>query len=679
MGTPSSNAFNHLRAVVGALGLLFAALIIVNCGADEPVVHTVVVEKFVEVQDGQGVQSAPGLAGAPAPAGPQVSVQQVEKVVGAENEELIEVEVETAAPSDMVGESVDDYESSGASDGVEIALQNQSRVIVRNAEMTVQSQDPSITVEAIGMLAVSRGGWIVESSSGGSGFHSITIRVPAEILDAVIAQITNSVVKVETVNSTSTDFTEEFIDLGARRITVQETVNALTDLLTSGRYDDLEKLLEVQREITRWQTELEKIDGRLRFIRESAAFSRLIVTVNRAPIQMRVDIDGDVQAEINVQRQFTARFYPPEGYERFEVTWDFGDGTDAKTVDSALRTQGEDGVLSVPAIHTYTSDDFSPYVVSVDAKAYSDDGLAEGSARFWAQVVKIPIRVDVGEDVRVGINVPKPFTARFYPPEGYDRFEITWDFGDGTGTTTVRSAIQTQDSAGYLSAPAIHTYTSDYFSPYVVSVNIKAISDTGVAEGEGKLWAYVSELPAIEPFITAPGFVEEGQEEAFLVTFNHPTTIRNLQYSWDFRDGSEIQTARVEPGVTSVEINHAYHRWRNNPYEVRFEIWGDSDAGEVRETRIVRVGVNQSPTVDSSDFEPGETAMSGLNTLVDVFTIVATAAIWIATTLPIWLIAGAIIFFAVRFIIRRQRNLQRFIYVPRSEGERGSGRQESAS
>ena len=461
--------------------------------------------------------------------------------------------VATPEPGSMSDESVNEYESIQTSQGVDIALQTQERIIVRNADMRVQTDNPSATVDAIGMLAISQGGWIVERSSSSDGFHYITIRVPAQTLDAVITQITNSVVKVETVKSTSTDFTEEFIDLDARRTTVQETVNALTELLKSGSYNGLEDLLEVQREITDWQTELEKIDGRLRYIRETAAFSRLTVTVNRTPIQMRVD---------------------------------------------------------------------------------------------------------VGDDVRIGLETSKPYTARFYPPEGYDRFEITWDFGDGTGTSTVWSAIQIKDAEGYLTAPAVHTYTNDEFSPYVVSVNIKAFSDTGTAEGEGKMWAYVSELPTIDPFLTAPEFVEEKQEGTFIVTFNNPPTIRNMQYSWDFRDGSEIQTVSVEPGVTSAEITHTFNRWRFEPYEMRFEIWGDSDAGEVREKRLLWIDVRQALTVDSPDFAPADTATRGLNTLISFLTVVASVAIWIGTTSPIWIILAIIIYIIYRIGRGRLRRTQ---------------------
>ena len=110
---------------------------------------------------------------------------------------------------------------------VNISIQPQNRIIVRNADMRVEADDPIAAVDDIGDLAVARGGWVVNINTiDEGGFYYITIRIPAETLDAVIEQITADVAKVLSVSSDSTDFTEEYIDLGARRSTVQETVDA---------------------------------------------------------------------------------------------------------------------------------------------------------------------------------------------------------------------------------------------------------------------------------------------------------------------------------------------------------------------------------------------------------------------------------------------------------------------
>lgn len=511
---------------------------------------------------------APGRAGAPGqPGAPVIATVVVEKAVMVEKEVLQEVAVEqamaarpaaaaapTAAPMAM------EMSEAESAQNVDISFQPQNRIIVRNADMSVESHDPIATIDDIGDIAVGRGGWVVNSNTSDHGFYNITIRIPAETLDAVIEQITANVAKVISVNSDSTDFTEEYIDLGARRSTVQETVDALTELLRNENYDSVQELLEVQREITNWQSELERIDGRLAFISESAAYSRLSVNVNRSPIPMGVNVGEDVHVGIGVGRKYTARFFPPEDYDNFEITWDFGDGSASQTVYTGLRTEGEDGLLSVPVPHTYYSDEFAPHVVTAKVRAFSDRGLAEG---------------------------------------------------------------------------------------------------------EDQLWVNVSELPRIDAFVTASQWdVEEGQPVTLTASFNHPDTLRNVRYSWDFRDGSPVVEGTVASGDTGVEIEHVFDRHRPESYQIVFEIRGDSDAGEVEETHYAHVYVYPGPEIESSDFNPGGTATNAVNALIGVASFAGNAGIWLAITSPIWLIMGAVIFFIVRFIVRRQRNVQRVVYVP---------------
>ena len=480
-------------------------------------------------------------------------VREVELV-----EAMMEPGLEASAAGDaMVPEMVEEQ----SAQNVDISIQPANRIIVRNADMRVEADDPIATVDAIGDIAVSRGGWVVNVNTiQEGGFYEITIRIPAETLDNTIDQISAIVTEVESVNSFSTDFTEEYIDLGARRTTVQETVNALTELLKNENYDSVEELLAVQREITNWQSELEQIDGRLEFISESAAYSRLSVTVGQSPV---------------------------------------------------------------------------------------------------------PMRVDVGEDVNVGIGVGNKYTARFYPPDGYDRFEIVWDFGDGSAPQTVRSGLRTQGEDGYLSVPVRHAFKSDDLSPHVVTVTVKAFSDHGLAEGDDQLWADVSELPRFDAFVTASEWgVEEGQPVSMTASFNHPDTVRNVRYSWDFRDGSSVVEGLVTPGDTGIEIEHIFDRHRPEPYMVVFEIRGDSDAGEVEEIYHAYVSVSPAPQIESSDFSPRNTATDAVNTLIGVAAFAGAAGIWIAITSPIWIILGVAVYFFVRFIIRRQRKAQRVVYVP---------------
>ena len=460
-------------------------------------------------------------------------------------------------------------------ENVDISIQPQNRIIVRNADMVIESNHPVVTIAAINNLAISLGGWVVNSNTSDIGFYNITIRVPADKLDSVIDQVSAIAEKVELVTSDSTDFTEEYIDLGARRKTVQETVDALSALLKSENYKSVEELLEVRREITNWQSELEIIDGRMSFISQSAAYSRLTVTVNRSPM---------------------------------------------------------------------------------------------------------PMHVDVGEDIHIGIGIPHKFTARFHAPDGYDRYEITWNFGDGSPPQTVNGALKTQNEEGLLSVPVAHTYYSDELAPHVVTVSIRAFSDRGLAEGEDSQWVQVSELPSFDAFVAASeNDVQEGRPITLTASFNHPDTVRNVEYEWDVRDGSKIKSGVVPAGETNVELEHTFERYRPDSYQVVFKITGESDAGEVEETREAYVYVYPAPSVDSASFEPAGTATNAFNVLVNASSFAGNALIWLAITSPIWLILGAITFFSIRFLNRR-RGAPKVVLVPKeSAADEDEAQEESGN
>ncbi|MYK62479.1 MAG: DUF4349 domain-containing protein, partial [Chloroflexi bacterium] len=177
---------------------------------------------YYDYSGAPGDLGAPGRAGAPGqPGAPIIATVVVEKAVMVEK--VVEVEAQeammmapaaaaapTAAP--MAMKMSDDQ----SAQNVDISFQPQNRIIVRNADMSVESNDPIATIDDIGDLAISRGGWVVNSNTSDHGFYNITIRIPADTLDDVIEQITVNVAKVISVNSDSTDFTEEYIDLGAR-------------------------------------------------------------------------------------------------------------------------------------------------------------------------------------------------------------------------------------------------------------------------------------------------------------------------------------------------------------------------------------------------------------------------------------------------------------------------------
>ena len=124
----------------------------------------------------------------------QFAVQTVvvEKVVMVEKEVMKEVVVESEMMMDEFAMEMSEsatavpQQASGKqlAQNVNISTQPQNRIIVRNADMRVEADDPIATVDSIGDLAVARGGWVVNINTiDEGGYYHITIRIPAETLD----------------------------------------------------------------------------------------------------------------------------------------------------------------------------------------------------------------------------------------------------------------------------------------------------------------------------------------------------------------------------------------------------------------------------------------------------------------------------------------------------------------
>jgi hypothetical protein len=90
--------------------------------------------------------------------------------------------------------------------------------------------------------------------------------------------------KVETVNSTAQDVGEEFVDVTARVNNSRRLEERLISLLAN-RTGKLDEVLRVERELARVREEIERYEGRLRYLSARVAMSTLTITVHEpAPI-----------------------------------------------------------------------------------------------------------------------------------------------------------------------------------------------------------------------------------------------------------------------------------------------------------------------------------------------------------------------------------------------------------
>lgn len=106
--------------------------------------------------------------------------------------------------------------------------------------------------------------------------YKITIRIPSDNFDLLLNKISESAEKLDNKTINALDVTEEFIDIEARLKTKKELENRYTELLKQAK--KVEELLSIEREIGSLRTEIESIEGRLKYMKDKISFSTLTVT-----------------------------------------------------------------------------------------------------------------------------------------------------------------------------------------------------------------------------------------------------------------------------------------------------------------------------------------------------------------------------------------------------------------
>ena len=159
------------------------------------------------------------------------------------------------------------------------------------AQLEVDSIDPAIA--GVRALAQRLGGYVGNTALTGGRQQarsaSLELKLPAEQFEQALTGL-GAIGKVESVNATAQDVGEEYVDLQARRTNASRMEQRLLELLDR-RTGRLEDVLAVERELARVREEIERFDGRLRYLRTRAAVSTLTVNLHE-PVPLLDDGPG---------------------------------------------------------------------------------------------------------------------------------------------------------------------------------------------------------------------------------------------------------------------------------------------------------------------------------------------------------------------------------------------------
>ena len=159
-------------------------------------------------------------------------------------------------------------------DGLETA----ERKIIKKGNIQFATTDVNETKSLITQTVQKFDGYISDDDVGGSSNrieHRLTIRIPADKFDSLLSTISESVNKLDDKKIEVLDVTEEYIDIAARTKTKKELQNRYIALLE--RAETVEDILRIEKEIGALQTEIESIEGRMKYLNDRITFSTLIV------------------------------------------------------------------------------------------------------------------------------------------------------------------------------------------------------------------------------------------------------------------------------------------------------------------------------------------------------------------------------------------------------------------
>jgi uncharacterized protein DUF4349 len=162
-----------------------------------------------------------------------------------------------------------------------------SRLIVRTGQAGIEVDSLERSMAELRRIVQRVGGFVADASvqSGRNQLRSATLqlKVPASRFDDLTEGL-EPLGRLQFVNVSAEDVSEEFVDLTARVANGHRLEDRLVELLRT-RTGKLQDVLSVERELARVREEIERMEGRMRFLKNSAQLSTLSVNLYEpAPI-----------------------------------------------------------------------------------------------------------------------------------------------------------------------------------------------------------------------------------------------------------------------------------------------------------------------------------------------------------------------------------------------------------
>jgi hypothetical protein len=174
------------------------------------------------------------------------------------------------------------------------------RDVIIEMQVTLSSDNIQRTVASIMAQASSLGGGVASSNvnygnhsepGGADGYAVLVVKVPPQSLDRLLAGLDDAGT-VQSINQSAQDVTEQLIDLEVRIRNARQSVDNVREFMD--RTENLKELVTLEGELTRRQTDLERLEAQQRNLSDRVALSTVTIeVVPTASIPEPIDDDAD--------------------------------------------------------------------------------------------------------------------------------------------------------------------------------------------------------------------------------------------------------------------------------------------------------------------------------------------------------------------------------------------------
>ena len=173
-------------------------------------------------------------------------------------------------------------QSAAATAATSFAFQDPSAMIIRTGTALVEVDSLEAAIASVRSFALQLGGQLanvsVQTGEERNRRAILEVKVPSARFDDALNRI-EPLGDVKSVEVQAQDVGEEYVDIAARVANARRLEERLIQLLAT-RTGKLDDVLNVERELARVREEIDRMEGRLRYLRSRVAVSTLTLTVH---------------------------------------------------------------------------------------------------------------------------------------------------------------------------------------------------------------------------------------------------------------------------------------------------------------------------------------------------------------------------------------------------------------